>query len=46
MQTTSVRLPEELYEKLRRAAFEDRRPQNEIMVEALDEALRRREGGR
>lgn len=40
-------MPDELYERLRRAAFEDRRSQNDIMIEALAEKLdsRDRQGG-
>lgn len=36
-------MPGELFERLRTAAFEDRRPKNDIMIEALTEALDKRD---
>lgn len=37
MQPTTVRLPRDLYEWLRRAAFDSRRPMGTIVIQALDE---------
>ena len=37
--TTTLRIPPELYEALREAAFRLRRSQNEIVAEALKEKL-------
>jgi predicted transcriptional regulator len=39
----SIRLPDDLYERLRRAAFEERAPMNGIVVEALEAHLSQRE---
>jgi len=35
VQPLTIRLPKPIYEKLRRAAFNQRRPMNEIVVEAV-----------
>ena len=39
---SSVYLPEAVYESLRRAAFEERRNINEIVLEGVTSALRKR----
>jgi predicted DNA-binding protein len=39
MHAMSVRFPKDLYERLRRQAFDDHRPMSEIIVEALDAHL-------
>lgn len=36
---TTLRIPDDLYEQLRRRSFESRRSQQEIMLEALAEYL-------
>jgi predicted DNA-binding protein len=38
--TTTLRIPPELYEALREAAFRLRRSQNEIIAEAVEDKLR------
>ena len=40
---TTFRIPTDLYEQLRRLAFETRRSQQEIMIAALVEYLARQE---
>jgi hypothetical protein len=42
---TSLYLPEALYEGLREAAFRERRKINEIVVEGIEMALRKRRRG-
>ena len=44
-QPITFRLPEELYEWLRREAFETREPMNMIVVTALEELRARRQPG-
>ena len=41
MPTLTIRVPEELHEKLRWRAFQERRSQHKIIVEALEKALQR-----
>lgn len=41
-QAITIRLPKDLYEQLRLAAFEDRTTQNAIITDALAERLARR----
>jgi hypothetical protein len=43
-QPVTFRLPEDLYEWLRREAFDTREPMNTIVVTALQELRTRREG--
>ncbi len=38
--TTTLRIPAELYEALREAAFRLRRSQNELIAEAVEDKLR------
>jgi len=39
VQPLTIRLPKDLYEKLRRTAFDQCRPMNEIVIEAVREQL-------
>jgi predicted DNA-binding protein len=41
--TRTLRLPPELFERLRLFAFNQRRPQNDIIVEALEDWLNKHE---
>jgi hypothetical protein len=45
-QQTTVRMPVELYERLRREAYETRAPANEIMVAGVRRELDERERAR
>jgi predicted transcriptional regulator len=45
-QAITVRLPKDLYERLRLAAFEDRTSQVAIITEAVTEKLDRRDAGK
>jgi len=40
VQALTVRLPEPLHERLRRAAFETRVPMNQIVITAIEKELR------
>jgi predicted transcriptional regulator len=41
VQQLTIRLPKNLYEQLRKTAFDQRRPMNEIIIEAVADKLDR-----
>lgn len=46
VQPITVRLPESLYEQLRRLAYEARKPMSRIVIEAISDAMKRQETAR